>query len=92
MKTTIIAVLFVASVLSTWIGVVSENLAEAGTNWNRDNSERFHGKFDFLDRFFGFALLGEDKESILTGPTWSSHRFHMRLRFNREKQSNLFFF
>ena len=70
MKTTAIAALFVASILLTWIGAVSENLAEAGTNWNRDNPEQFDGEFDFLDMFFGFALGGEDKESIITGPIW----------------------
>jgi len=71
LKTTAIAALFVASVLLTWIGAVSENLAEVGTNWNKDNPERFDGEFDFLDIFFGFALVGEDKESILTHSTWS---------------------
>jgi hypothetical protein len=71
MKTTAIAALFVASVLLTRIGAASENLAEAGTNWNRNKPERFDGEFDFLDIFFGFALGGEDKESILTRSTWS---------------------
>jgi len=70
MKTTTIAELCSICLIDMdWCSI--RNLAETGTNWNRDNSERFHGKFDFLDRFFGFALLGEDKESILTGPIWS---------------------
>jgi hypothetical protein len=55
MKTTTIVALFVASILLTWIGAVSENLTEAGTNWNRDNPERFDSEFDFLDMLFGFA-------------------------------------
>ena len=55
MKTTTIAALFVASVLLTWIGAASKNLAEAGTDWNRGNPERFDGEFDFLDMLFGFA-------------------------------------
>ena len=62
MKKLTIAVLFVASALLTWIGVVSENHA-AGVNWNRDNPERFDGSFDFLDMFVGFVWWGAEETS-----------------------------
>lgn len=51
MKALTLAALFVASVLLTWIGTVSENQADAGVNWVRDNPERFDGGFDFWQMF-----------------------------------------
>ena len=69
MKATTITALFVASVLLTWIGAVSENQADAGTNWNRDNPERFDGGFDFWQIFSGFEWWGGEEVVISNGYT-----------------------
>ena len=63
MKAVTITTLFVAAVLLTWIGAVSENQVDASVNW-RDNPERFDGGFDFWDMFIGFAWWGVEESGL----------------------------